>query len=179
MRAHASKILYRACIGNTEVMKEFEMDNFLKLFDLIGVLARRRYRTAEQYFSALGLNHTEARLLTLLQQGKGAATQDALSGKLFVDRSNAGRGLKRLEQEGYVVRLENEGNKKTKLVQLTAKGRNAVAEISKLREKMAQSLFASLRQDEAGAIVELLQKALANEEPETRSNASPRETSEK
>jgi DNA-binding MarR family transcriptional regulator len=146
------------------------MDSFLKLFDLIGVLARRRYKAAEQYFSALGLNHTEVRLLTVLQQEKGIATQDTLSSRLFVDRSNAGRGLKRLEQEGYIKRGENKGNKKTKLVQITAKGRKSVAEISKLRKKMAQSFFGDLKEDEAGAIVELFQKALTNEDNEARSN---------
>lgn len=139
------------------------MDNFLKLFDLIGVLARRRFQAAEQNFSAVGLNHTEARLLTLLYKEDGAATQDALSNMLFVDRSNAGRGLKRLEQKGYIARRENEGNKKTKLVQITAKGRQAVVEISKLRKKMAQNFFGALREDEAAVILELLQKALGNE----------------
>ena len=62
------------------------MDNYLKLFDLIGVFARRRYRAAEQNFSTLGLNHTEARLLTLLDQEAGTATQEVLSNMLFVDR---------------------------------------------------------------------------------------------
>jgi DNA-binding MarR family transcriptional regulator len=144
------------------VIRESKMDNFLKLFDLVGEIARRRYRIAEQYFSALGLNHTEARLLMLLYQENGLATQDTLSGKLFVDRSNAGRGLKRLEQSGYIARSENEGNKKTKLVQITAKGEKAVAEISQFRKTMAQSFFGDLREDEAGAIVELLQKTLGN-----------------
>jgi DNA-binding MarR family transcriptional regulator len=165
--------------GRVDVMKEFEMDNFLKLFDLIGVLARRRYKAAEQYFSALGLNHTEARLLTLLDQENGEATQDTLSNRLFVDRSNAGRGLKRLEQEGYIKRSENEGNKKTKLVQITAKGRKAVAEILKLRKKMAQSFFGNLKEEEAGAIMELLQKAISGEGNETLSNEFRHETLEK
>ena len=139
------------------------MDNFQRLFDLIGVLARRRYKAAEQNFSAHGLNHTEARLLMLLHQEKGVATQDALSNQLFVDRSNAGRGLKSLERGGYIKRSENEDNKKTKLVEITAKGRKAVAEVSKMKKKMAQIFFGDLKEDDAGAIVELLQKALTIE----------------
>jgi DNA-binding MarR family transcriptional regulator len=159
--------------------KESEMDNFLKLFDLIGILARRRHQSAEQHFSALGLNHTEARLLTLLHQEKGVATQDELSSLIFVDRSNAGRGLKSLEQEGFIKRCENESNKKTKLVQLTAKGRQAVVEISKQREKMAQSFFGDLKEDDAGIVAELLQKAFTNEDDGTHSNMFGNETSEK
>jgi DNA-binding MarR family transcriptional regulator len=153
---------------NINVMKDFEMNNFQKLFDLIGVLARRRYQTAEQYFSALGLNHTEARLLMLLEQEKGTATQDALSNMLFIDRSNAGRGLKHLEQEAYIKRTENKDNKKTKLVEITAKGRKAVVEILKLRKKIAISFFGDLKEDEASTIVELLQKTLTNDDYGTR-----------
>jgi DNA-binding MarR family transcriptional regulator len=155
------------------------MDNFIKLFDLIGVLARRRYQAAEQNFSALGLNHTEARLLTLLHQENGVATQDALSSRLFVDRSNAGRGLKRLEQRGYIQRSKNDSNKKTKLVGITANGQKAVIEISKLRKKMAQDFFGDLKEDEAGTIAKLLQKALPYEDSEIGSNLFRLETPEK
>lgn len=131
---------------------------------MLGVLARRRYQTAEHYFSALGLNHTEARLLTLLQQEKGAATQETLSSLLFVDRSNAGRALKTLEQEGYVERRKDEADKRANLVQLTAKGRKAVVEITMLKKKIARSFFGDLTEDEAGKILTLLRKTLPNDD---------------
>ncbi len=173
MRAHAS--CHR---GRARVKREFDVNSFLTLFDLIGVLARRRYQAAERYFSAVGLNHTEARLLTLLRREDGVATQDALSNLLFVDRSNAGRALKCLEQGGYIVRRKDGADKRTNLVQMTAKGRKAVVEISKLRQKMAQSFFGDLEKNEAAAIVDLLRKALANEEYEMRSSASGRTAGE-
>jgi DNA-binding MarR family transcriptional regulator len=140
------------------------MNSFHTLFDLIGVLARRRYQTAERCFSALGLNHTEARLLRLLLQEDDITSQDALSNLLFVDRTNAGRALKRLEKGGYIVRRKHDADKRTNLVQITAKGRKAVVEIAKLRNKVAQSFFGDLKEDEASAIVDLLRRALTNEE---------------
>ena len=136
------------------------MNSLQALFDLIGVLARRRYQIAEQYFATLGLNHTEARLLTLLSKEGGAANQDALSNRLFVDRTNSGRALKHLEDEEYVRRRRDAEDKRANLVEITAKGRKAVTEISKLRKKMAQSFFGDLTEDEAGRIVELLGKGL-------------------
>ena len=139
------------------------MDNFLKLFDLIGELARRRYQAAERYFSALELNHTEARLLTLLDREGGTATQDTLSNLMFVDRSNAGRALQHLEQAGHIERRKDDADKRTNLVQITAQGQTTVAEISKLRREMAQSFFGALNADEAASIVELLSKALTDE----------------
>jgi MarR family transcriptional regulator, transcriptional regulator for hemolysin len=141
-----------------------EPDSLLALFDLIGELARRRYQAAERHFSALGLNHTEARLLTLLCQAEGRAAQDALSNGLSVDRTNAGRALQRLERDGYILRRTAGADRRAKLVEITPKGRAAVLRISRLRKEIARSFFGGLEQDEATVIVNLLGKALADEE---------------
>ena len=140
------------------------MDNFLGLFDLIGELARRRYRAAERGFAALGLNHTEARLLTLLGQQGGTATQDALSDLLFVDRSNAGRALRHLELAGQIERRKDGADRRTNLVQITALGHATVAEIARIRGEMARGFFGALTEDEAGAAIALLSKALNDED---------------
>ena len=136
------------------------MSAFLELFDLIGELARRRYQFAERSFAPLGLNHTEARLLTLLRQEGGAAPQDVLSSQLFVDRTNAGRALLRLEQGDYVRRRKNDEDKRANLVEMTSKGRKAATEIAALRKQIAESFFGELDEREAGAAVRLLRKAL-------------------
>jgi DNA-binding MarR family transcriptional regulator len=151
-----------------------EANSLMTLFDLIGELARRRHQTAEQCFSALGLNHTEARLLTLLREENGVAAQDALSNRLSVDRSNAVRALQRLEQHRYILRRKDKADKRANLVQITPKGRKAVVEISRLRKKMAQNFFGDLTKDEAGAIVDLLRKAITKEPAELCSNTPGR-----
>src|SRR4051812_16328956 len=108
---------------------ENEASPYVELFGMIGALARRRYQAAERSFVAVGLNHTEARLLTLLYRGGGAGTQDALSRQIFVDRSNAGRAFKRLEQAGYIDRRRDEADNRTNLIAITAKGREAAEEV--------------------------------------------------
>jgi DNA-binding MarR family transcriptional regulator len=135
------------------------VQNLLALFDLIGVLARRRYQIGERYFSMMGLNHTQARLLTLLQQEDGTATQDALSAMLFLDRSNAGRAMQSLERDGYVERHKHDADKRTNLVQITAKGREAVAQIATLKLKMARDLFGDLTDEQADQVCGLLGNA--------------------
>ena len=132
----------------------------LELFELIGALARRRYQSAERSYAALGLNHTEARLLTMLDDEAGAPTQDALSSRLFVDRSNAGRAFKRLEQAGYVGRRKDDADNRTNLVDITPKGRKAAAEVIRLSDEMARTFFGDLTEADAATIVTLLRKAL-------------------
>ena len=139
------------------------MDGFIELFDAIGALARRRYQTAERFFSELGLNHTEARLLTLLQQKGGAAAQDALSEMLYVDRTNAGRALKRLEQDGYISKRRGDDDKRANLVRITVKGRDAAAAVARLKKRIARSMFSGINEDEARAATLVLTKAAAEE----------------
>lgn len=145
------------------------MSNRLELFELIGALGRRRYQAGERAFSSLGLNHTEARLLTILDRESGEATQDALSNALFVDRSNAGRALKRLEQGGYLVRRKDDADSRTNLVEMTDMGREAVVEISRIRQAMAQTIFGDLTEAQAGAVVDLLRKTFSVDENEAGS----------
>jgi MarR family transcriptional regulator for hemolysin len=132
----------------------------IDLFELIGVLARRRYQAAERSYASVGLNHTEARLLRMLDDEGAAATQDALSRRLFVDRSNAGRAFKRLEQAGYVARHKDDADNRTNLVDITPKGREAAAEVNRLGSEMARTFFGDLTEADAATIVRLLGKAL-------------------
>ena len=132
-----------------------------ELFELIGALARRRHQLAERRYLSLGLNHTEARLLRLLANAGGATTQDALSRRLSVDRSNAGRAFKRLEQAGYVARRKDEADSRTNLVDITAAGRDAAAEVERLGGELAQTFFGELTDADVASAAALLRKALA------------------
>ncbi len=136
------------------------MNPHLELFGLIGVLARRRYQAAERSYASVGLNHTEARLLGMLDGEGGSATQDALSRRLSVDRSNAGRGFKRLEQAGYVTRHKDEADSRTNVVEITANGREAAADVKRLGDEMARTFFGELSEADAATIVTLLRRAL-------------------
>ena len=136
------------------------MNLSLTLFDLIGDLARRRYQAAERGFAVVGLNHTGARLLTLLDRAGGTATQEALSNAITVDRSNAGRALKHLEQTGLIARRPDEANRKTNLVQITSAGRATVVELDRIQDTMAREFFANLNEHDAAALVTLLRKTI-------------------
>lgn len=137
-----------------------DMDNHLALFDLIGALARHRFQTAEREFAAIGLNHTEARLLSLLSEAGGESAQDTLSNQLFIDRSNAGRALKRLEQDGYIVREKDAADRRAFLVRMTGKGSEAVRDIGRVRAAIVAGFFGDLSAAEAGQAADLLRKAL-------------------
>ncbi|MCE9557858.1 MAG: MarR family transcriptional regulator [Armatimonadetes bacterium] len=137
-----------------------QLNGLSALFDLVGVLARRRFQVGERAFASLGLNHSEARLLTLLHMQHGEAKQEVLSNMLSVDRSNAGRALKGLESKGYVCRVKDDSNGRTRLVSMTSQGREATTAIERLRTEMAKSFFGDLKEEEARLIVNLLRTSL-------------------
>lgn len=139
-----------------------DVNSFSQLFELISELARRKYQDGERLFSTIGLNHTEARLLNALYEEEGVCEQERLSSYLHVDRSNAGRGLKRLELEGYIERQRGGSDKRRNGVKMTEKGEKKAGEIHALREKMTESFFGSLTIEEATQAVTLLRKALEN-----------------
>ena len=149
------------------------MENLKTLFDLIRVLAQRRYQMGEHAFAPLGLNHTEARLLTLLAEAGGSATQDSLSSQLFIDRSNAGRALKQLEHGGYVFRRKDEADKRTNKVEISATGGEAVEKIKQIRAKIVAEFFGDLKDEDAATIVDLLQSAIDANAPAENSAPSP------
>lgn len=143
-----------------------ELDGFRELFDFIGILSRRRYQIGEKNFGTLGLNHTEARLLTLLAQKGGTATQEDLSNLLYVDRSNAGRGLKALEQKKYLTRSKDRLDARTKLVKLTAKGLSVAVEIDELRTEISRSFFGAMTKAQANTVLQILKSSFESH-PET------------
>jgi DNA-binding MarR family transcriptional regulator len=118
---------------------------------------------AEKQFAVLGLNHTEARLLTLLDRQGGEVQQDILSSQITLDRSNAGRALQNLERKELVTRTSDLADRRTKAVRITEGGRKLASKIGRMRKDMARTFFGSLDESGAGTILDILSKAGAAE----------------
>jgi len=136
------------------------MSDVLELLNLPGQVARRWHQQTDQQLSALGLNHTEARLLVHLDQEGSDLSQEAVSAMLFVDRSNSVRALQSLERSGFVSRHKDENDKRANRHCITSKGTKAASEVRKLRRRVASHAFAELKPSEVRSAVALLKKAL-------------------
>ena len=136
------------------------MNHYAVLFDLIGDLARKRFHAAEQTFGTIGLGHSEARLLNLLGQLGGSASQTTLSTRMVLDRTNTGRALARLEQSGDIERIPSPVDKRSNDIALTDKGRITLQTIADLRQEIIASFFGDLTTSEAATAIRLLRKAI-------------------
>ncbi|TNE67209.1 MAG: MarR family transcriptional regulator [Alphaproteobacteria bacterium] len=137
-----------------------QLDSFLLLFDQIGALARRRYQLAERHFATLGLNHSEARLLSLLAAAGGTAGQDNLSNQLNIDRTNAGRALKSLEARGLVDRQQDLADKRSKNVRMTENGQKLAREIAAMKVSMVREFMGNLDEPTARQASALISRML-------------------
>ena len=79
---------------------------------------------------------------------------------MFVDRSNAGRAFKRLEQAGYVVQAQGRGRQPDQPHRHHRAGPDAAAEIKRPGYDMARTFFGDLTEADAATIVQLLREAL-------------------
>ncbi len=138
------------------------MSQTSKLFDLIGELARKRFRLAERELMVLSLNHTEARLLSLLREQDGCA-QEVLTAAVVVDRSNVGRSLKKLEKQGYIVRQRDADDRRAYVVSLTDTGRALGEQVSKVRDRIVDTFCQNINERDARSAVEVLSKVLGKD----------------
>lgn len=139
------------------------MNTLERLSELIVILARRRRLEGERSFAAFRLNHTQARLITLINQNGGSAGQDAVSSLVHVDRSNVGRAIKHLEQLKLIDRTRDEQNKKTYIVALTEKGKAMAKELGGTRLTVARAILGSLTEEEVATATRILEKAAASD----------------
>ena len=125
------------------------MSSHEALFDVIGELARKRHRTAEERFAEVGLTHSEARILTVLDQLGGVASQDQVAERIHLDRTNTGRALVKLEATGHVAKVRDEKDRRANNLALTPPGRNLVADLNRLRREIAASFLGGAGGDAA------------------------------
>jgi DNA-binding MarR family transcriptional regulator len=140
-----------------------DVDSFAALFELIGRLARRRYRQAERAYAQLGLDHTEARLLRRLGEAGGATDQEDLTGALYVDRTNAGRALQRLETAGLLTRQKTQADRRRNHVRITPQGQRTARDLARLRRGLIKTFCGELSPADAAAAYALLSKVGDNE----------------
>ncbi|MDP5071753.1 MAG: MarR family transcriptional regulator [Congregibacter sp.] len=85
-------------------------------------------------------------LMTVLQQD--GITQNALSERLHVVKSNVSALLKKLEARGLVERLSDPDDSRNKMISLTQSGNELVERSFKLQNKIVEAMTAELSDDD-------------------------------
>jgi DNA-binding MarR family transcriptional regulator len=113
------------------------------------------------FFKDYQLTHQQYNILRILkgQHPKGVSIMDIK--KRMVDKmSNVGRLVEKLQQKGFVERLENSNDRRVIFVHLTDKGIELLTEISSNFDTM-RSYFDNISVDEATELVRIMEKMRA------------------
>jgi DNA-binding MarR family transcriptional regulator len=97
-------------------------------------------------------------ILVLLKEANKPMTQNDLSRKLLVDKSNITGLLDRLEKQGLLVRTNVEGDRRSYHIELTREGRRVVNKLDKRYTSAVESVMNELSAEEHEILIRLTKK---------------------
>ena len=100
---------------------------------------------------------SQKRILIILN-GSGAITQRDLTQRLGIQPGSASEILSKLEGSGWVVRTQNESDRRTTDISLTDSGREIAEEALKQRRKRHEEMFSCLSGEEKQELLSLLER---------------------
>ena len=128
--------------------------------DLMSLLhaAHMAQAEVESKLSALGLSLPKLFALKALFDAGESLPLGQLAERLSCVKSNITQLVDRLEADGFVGRKADRGDRRTRLAVLTAAGRKACKEGSRIQQETERDLLTMLTRDEARQLGVLLEK---------------------
>ncbi len=111
----------------------------------------------------MGRGMSRERLLTIISEYPEGIRQKDLAAAAGINASSASEVVSRLEDDGYLVRVIDENDKRATLLKLTEMGAVRAEEIRSERDSFLDELFGRLTEDEKQTLSDLLDKLLGTE----------------
>jgi len=108
--------------------------------------------------SSVGLSLPKLAALDRLMQTGGILPLGQLADRLACVKSNVTQLVDRLEADGLVARKPDPRDRRTRLAVMTAAGRKACRDGTRIRQQAEHDLFGALTRDEAQQLAALMEK---------------------
>jgi DNA-binding MarR family transcriptional regulator len=125
----------------------------------VGRLCGKRFDDLAK--SSLDLTRAQCRALAYLSH-YGEVNQARLADLLEVAPISAGRLLDRMEDGGWIERLQNEDDRRARQVRMTAKAHKALDKARLVGDEVAAEALAGLSAEESEQFIALLARVRAN-----------------
>lgn len=129
--------------------------------DVLGIFVSIIHRTRMMYLNneLKSLNVTASQLVYLIGLYKREGqTQDDLATHFFIDKGTVARGVKKLEDKGFICRRIDPENRRRNLLYLTPEGKALMPNILDIIKNWEDALIEGLTGTEKDRISELLKK---------------------
>lgn len=134
---------------------ELDAPPWLRVESTIMATARAIRQAYDLRFAELDLNLSEASLLAYVEE-TGALTQTRLAERLGLGRAATGSVIDALETRGFVERHPDSDDRRVWLVDVTASGKEMVAEITERDTVLRKQLRSGLSRDDRHQLAEVL-----------------------
>lgn len=128
---------------------------------LINFLGRQAKKYFELESSKLGLATSNIFILKHVYMNEGKS-QNQITSMIKVDKALVARGVKSLEDSGFVLKKKNEKDKRIFELYLTDKGKEIIPEITKIFNNWSIILMKDFLEDEKDLLKDLLLKMCTN-----------------
>ncbi len=127
----------------------------------ISVLHRYSMMEIGKELEPLGIGVGQFHFLMCLSHHDGVS-QESISSHLRYDKATVTRGIKKLEENGYVRREKDEEDGRVQRVYMTDEGREIVGEVKKALTKNSDILLEGFSPEERKTLFELMAKMFDN-----------------
>jgi DNA-binding MarR family transcriptional regulator len=132
-----------------------------KIGHLLMHVCRMRGKIADQFMSHSRLYHGQGLLLLFISDHDGW-THSEIAEKLRISPAAVTKVIKRLEEEGYLLRQADEKDERVSRVFILDKGRSVVGELHSNFEEFNDQTFKDFSEEEMDQFEEYLKRIMIN-----------------
>lgn len=133
---------------------------------LLGLMGKSMHligKRAQELYAEYDLNRAQSGILFALHQ-EDSMSQKELAKRLNVTPPSITSIIKKMEQEGYIIRKADEQDQRVMRLTLAKKGKDCVAYVIKTAEKLEEIVFEGMTAEEKMLFRRLLLQILENVE---------------
>jgi DNA-binding MarR family transcriptional regulator len=137
-----------------------EHEAVLSIYYTAALLKKR----ADEFFHGFGITDVQFNVLMLLvyQSGQvGGLTQAQIGGMMLVNRANITTLIDRMEKAKLVIRTAANGDRRSNIVKITARGKKIYTEVEPLYQKLVGCAISPLSAGEQKKIILALERIRA------------------
>ncbi|MDG5472789.1 MarR family transcriptional regulator [Jeotgalibacillus sp. ET6] len=128
---------------------------------MISTVHRYGYMHLSKIFEPYGLGRGQVKFLMVLYE-ENELTQEQMARALRMDKTTTARAVKKLEDEGYVVRNPHDTDRRSHIVKLTRKAKELEPVIRSILEDWTNTLTADFSEEEKELALMLLKRMADN-----------------
>ncbi len=124
--------------------------------------ARHVTQFYDRFMAPLGLRSTQYSVLSILRRA-GPLSINALAAELVMDRTTLGRNIRPLQRDGLVSAVVGREDRRSRQLQLTARGRARIAQARKAWTKAQAGFETTFGKGRAGVLRSMLRSVSERE----------------